>query len=56
MKDPVDGKSRSELVRIIRHTVEDTFSMANGDFDGNIRGTPSPLKRSAKELSAQKEV
>ena len=65
VKDPVDGKSRSELVRIIRNTVEDTFSTANDEFDGDIflldaiskiKGTPPPLERSAEELAAQKEV
>ena len=53
VKDPVDGKSRSKLLRISRNTVEDTFSTANDYFDGDIllhdaiskiRGTPPSVR------------
>ena len=36
VEDPVDKKSRSELVKIIRKDVENTVSMANDYFDVDI--------------------
>ena len=32
VKDPIDGKSRSELVKIIRNDVENTLSTADDDM------------------------
>ena len=55
VKDPVDGKNRSELVKIIRNDVENTLSTADDNFDVHIflrdaipkiNGTPPPLERS----------
>ena len=65
VKDPVDGKSRSELVKIIRNDVESTLSTAYGNFDmhiflrdaiSEINGTPPLLERSEEELVVQMEV
>ena len=65
VKDPVDGKSRSELVKIIRNDVENTLSTADDNFDehiflrdaiSKINGTPPPLERSEEELIVQMEV
>ena len=65
VKDSVDGKSRSELVRIIINDVENTLSTADDNFDvhiflrdaiSKIKGTPPPLERSEEELIVQMEV
>ena len=65
VKDPIDGKSRSELVKIIRNDVENTLSTADDNFDvhiflldaiSKINGTPPPLERSEEELIVQMEV
>ena len=65
VKDPVDGKSRSELVKIIRNDVENTLSTEDDNVDvhiflrdaiSKINGTPPPLERSEEELIVQTEV
>ena len=65
VKNSVDGKSRSELVRLIRNDVENTLATADDNFDGDIflrdaiskiKGTPPPLERSEEELIVQMEV
>ena len=65
VKDPIDGKSRSELVKIIRNDVENTLSTADDNFDvhiflrdaiSKVNGTPPPLERSEEELIVQMEV
>ena len=64
-KDPIYGKSRSELVNILRKDVEDTLSTVDDNFDvliflkddiPKVNGTPPPLKRSEEELIVQMEV
>ena len=53
VKDPVDDKSRSELVKIIRNYVENTLSTADDIFDvhillrdaiSKINSTPPPAR------------
>ena len=66
VKDSVDGKGRSELVRLIRNDVENTLATADENFDGEIfflrdaiskiKGTTPPLERSEEEFIVQMEV
>ena len=65
VKDPVDGKSRSELVKIIRNDVENTLSTVADNFDvhiflrdaiSKINGAPPPLEQYEEELKVQIEV
>ena len=65
VKDPIDGKSRSELVKIIRNAVENTLSTADDNFDvhiflrdaiSKVNGTLPPLEQSEEELIVQMEV
>ena len=64
VKESIEDKSRSQLVKIIRNAIEEAISNPTEDFNvdtlrdtiSNVKGPPSSLPKSEEQIRVQQEI